>query len=645
MKSKYRIKRGLAFKFSLTILSCVVVTFLAILIYNYNVSHRTIIESVEQNTKNLSSSILNQIKTKLYSAQEIPENVAVFIETTPQNEKELKQMLSSIVKGNPEIYGSTISYEPYQFDKSKYWFGPYYYHLNDSIKYSDLGKGYDYFKWNWYKTPKSENRAIWSKPYFDEGGGNILMITYSVPFYRSYNNEKKFTGIVTIDISLEFLQKYISQFKIFDRGYIFMITGDGSYIAHPNSSYILKETIFSVSKKYNDKSVEELGKKMISGKTGFEEYYSYSLNEECKIFYAPLDSMGSTGWSIGVVIPKDELFSELYSVTKQLFFIGLIGYILTLFLIIFFSNRITLPLRKFASATVDIGDGDFNAYLPDIKSKDEIGVLSNSFKTMQSKLIDYIANLKTTTAAKEKIEQELSIAREIQESIIPHHFPKAKEFELFALLKPARDVGGDLYDFFMIDDDHLCFAIGDVSGKGVPAALFMAITKTLLRAKASITLKPDIILMRMNNELCKDNDTSMFVTFFLGILNIRTGELEYCNAGHNPPLIHREKEGFNYFNIDKNIPLGITENFEMRTNTMYLKPEDIFFLYTDGVTEAMDPDNQEFSDEKLLNTLSSLKDESVTTILKNLLFSVEMHAGGADQSDDITMMVVKFTGE
>lgn len=644
MKKKYRIKRGLAFKFSLTILSVVVVTFLAILFYNYYVSKKTIETSVELNAKNLSSSVLNQIKTKLYSAQEIPENVAIFIETTPQNEKGLKNMLYSIVKGNPEIYGSTISYEPYQFDKTMYWFGPYYCHLNDSIKYSDLGKGYDYFKWSWYQTPKIQNKPIWSKPYFDEGGGNVLMITYSVPFYRNVNNEKKFNGIVTIDISLEFLQKYISEIKVYEKGYIFMITSDGSYIAHPNSSYILKETIFSLSKKYNDNSVAEVGKKMTSGRSGFEDYFSYSLNKKCKIYYAPLDSTGATPWSLGVVIPEDELFSDLNSVTKQLFYIGLIGYLITLFLIIFFSNRITLPLRKFASATVDIGDGDFNANLPDIKSKDEIGVLSNSFKLMQTKLIDYIDNLKTTTAAKEKIEQELSIAREIQESIIPHQFPKAKEFELFAMLKPARDVGGDLYDFFMIDDDHLCFAIGDVSGKGVPAALFMAITKTLLRAKASITLKPDIILMRMNNELCKDNDASMFVTFFLGILNIKTGELEYCNAGHNPPLIHKEKEGFNYFNIDKNIPLGITENFEMRTSTLFLKPEDIFFLYTDGVTEAMNFENIEFSEEKLLKTLTSLKDESVTTILKNLMFSVELHAGGADQSDDITMMIVKFTG-
>jgi sigma-B regulation protein RsbU (phosphoserine phosphatase) len=644
MKIKHKIKRGLAFKLSLTILSSVVITLIAILIYNYYVSKKSIYENAEENAKNLSSSLLNQIKINLVQSQEIPENVATFIESTRLSDNGINGMLEKVIRRNPEIYGSTISFEPYQFDKNKYWFGPYYYRSFDSVKYSDLGDGYDYFKWPWYTIAKKENKAVWSKPYFDEGGGNILMLTYSVPFYRKENNKEVFNGIVTIDLSLEFLQKYIHEFKIYENGYIFMLTDDGSYIAHPNKSYILKETIFTVAEKYKDTGYLEIGKKMIKGKTGFDDYFSQSLRKDCKIYYAPLGLSGSSGWSVGVVIPEDELYADLNGVTMELFLIGLIGYIIILILIIFFANRITSPLRDLASATTDFGDGDFNAALPDIQSKDEIGVLSNSFKLMQTKLIDYIANLKTTTAAKEKIEQELSVAREIQESIIPHNFPKMKEFELFALLKPARDVGGDLYDFFMIDDDHLCFAIGDVSGKGVPAALFMAITKTLLRAKSSITKKPQEIIMKMNDDLCKDNETSMFVTFFLGVLNIRTGELEYCNAGHNPPLIHKEDDGFNYFNIDRNIPLGITEEFEMTTNTMFLKPNDIFFIYTDGVTEAMDNDNIEYSEMKLVKTLSEHKDDSVTSMLKNMLFSVEMHAGGADQSDDITMMVVKYLG-
>jgi sigma-B regulation protein RsbU (phosphoserine phosphatase) len=644
MRTKHKIKRGLAFKLSLTILSSVVITLIAILIYNYYVSKKSIYDNAEENAKNLSSSLLNQIKIKLIQSQEIPENVATFIESTTLSDKGINGMLKDVVKRNPEIYGSTISFEPYQFEKNKYWFGPYYYRSVDSVKYSDLGVGYDYFKWPWYTIAKKESKAVWSKPYFDEGGGNILMLTYSVPFYRNENNKEVFNGIVTVDLSLEFLQKYIHAFKIYETGYIFMLTEDGSYIAHPNKSYILKETIFTVSEKYKDTGYLEIGKKMIAGKTGFDDYFSQSLRKDCKVYYAPLGLTGSSGWSVGVVIPEDELYADLNGVTMELFLIGLIGYIIILILIIFFANRITSPLRDLASATTDFGDGDFNAALPDIQSKDEIGVLSNSFKLMQTKLIDYIANLKTTTAAKEKIEQELSVAREIQESIIPHHFPKMKEFELFALLKPARDVGGDLYDFFMIDDDHLCFAIGDVSGKGVPAALFMAITKTLLRAKSSITKKPQEIIMKMNDDLCKDNETSMFVTFFLGVLNIRTGELEYCNAGHNPPLIRKDDEGFNYFNIDRNIPLGITEEFDMTTNTMFLKPNDIFFIYTDGVTEAMDNDNIEYSEMKLVKTLSDHKDDSVNSMLKNMLFSVEMHAGGADQSDDITMMVVKYLG-
>jgi len=223
---------------------------------------------------------------------------------------------------------------------------------------------------------------------------------------------------------------------------------------------------------------------------------------------------------------------------------------LTLSMIIFLSKRVTIPLRSLAAATHKIGNGDLQAVVPAIKSLDEIGLLSRSFKHMQENLIKYINNLQETTAAKEQFEKELSIAREIQQSILPSKFPLLKEFNIYATLIPAKEVGGDLYDFFFIDDKHLCFAIGDVSGKGVSAALFMAIAKTLLRAKMNLYANPGEVLSAMNKDLFKENEPAMFVTFFLCVLNIETGDLQYCNAGHNPPLIHTDNKGFDYFHIE-----------------------------------------------------------------------------------------------
>jgi len=271
-------------------------------------------------------------------------------------------------------------------------------------------------------------------------------------------------------------------------------------------------------------------------------------------------------------------------------------------------------------------------------------MLSSSFIKMQDSLIEYVTNLKETTAAKERIERELTIAKEIQQSLLPHKFPANNEFDMFAKLLPAKQVAGDLYDFFFIDSERLCFAIGDVSGKGVPAALFMAIAKTLLRSKTSLSSDTADVLNAMNKELSKESDTAMFVTFFMSILNIRTGELEYCSAGHNPPLI-KQGDKFTYLSSDDPFPpLGIIEDTQYKSYKITLRKNDIFCLYTDGITEAMSKDDVQFTDEKLLEIFEENKNQTVEHIADNILSSVAVHASAAEQSDDITILVLKYNG-
>jgi len=263
---------------------------------------------------------------------------------------------------------------------------------------------------------------------------------------------------------------------------------------------------------------------------------------------------------------------------------------------------------------------------------------------MQDNLIKYIDNLQVTTAAKEKMQSELDIAKNIQQSILPHNFPEMKEFEIYAALLPAREVSGDLYDFFMLDDEHFCFAIGDVSGKGVPASLFMAITKTLLRAKIKLSRNSAEVMKAINEEVSRENESMMFVTFLLCILNIKTGELEYCNAVHNPPLVHTAEKGFYYLRADVVYPpLGVSQaNYE--SLKLKLHPEDIFFMYTDGITEAMSSDFVEFSEEKLIEVITRNKEENVVSLVNNVKSAVQGHASGADQSDDITIVALKYNG-
>jgi len=295
-------------------------------------------------------------------------------------------------------------------------------------------------------------------------------------------------------------------------------------------------------------------------------------------------------------------------------------------------------------ATQKIGTGDFNVRLPNVNSNDELAQLTKSFGAMQNQLNKYILNLKETTAAKEKIESELKIAHDIQQSIIPKIFPpppKRNDVDIYAVLQPAKEVGGDLYDFFYTDDNILAFAVGDVSGKGVPASLFMAITVTLLRAKAKKNMKVNEIVQQINTELCRDNVNSMFVTFFMGMINLKTGELNYCNAGHNYPYIIKNDNNLLCLEQTHGTPLGLYEKMTYKSNSVYLKESDMIVLFTDGVTEAMDKNNNLFTDERFEKDLAGMStDVSVKEVVDKLLKEIREFTTDAQQSDDITLLTL-----
>jgi len=294
-----------------------------------------------------------------------------------------------------------------------------------------------------------------------------------------------------------------------------------------------------------------------------------------------------------------------------------------------------------------ISTGNLDAEFPQIKSRDEVGNLAESFVYMQDSLKRYIQDLTETTAAKERIESELKIAREIQMSIIPKifpPFPDRPEFDIFACIEPAKEVGGDLYDFFFIDDDHICFMIGDVSGKGVPASLFMAVTKTLFKANTGEGISPDEILTRLNNELSRDNESCMFVTIFSGILNTKTGEVLYSSAGHNPPLVLCREKGAEYIGTPGGIAVGAREGLSYKTERLVLHPGECLFMYTDGVTEAANLRDELFSEKRLLDDLSPLRDKPIKDIVSSLMEKIEDFSQGAPQADDITMMIIKYFG-
>lgn len=280
-----------------------------------------------------------------------------------------------------------------------------------------------------------------------------------------------------------------------------------------------------------------------------------------------------------------------------------------------------------------------------IHTGDEIEKLYKSIKTMEEDIYTYIANITAVTAEKERIGAELQVAAHIQASMLPSifpPFPDRTEFDIYATMAPAKEVGGDFYDMFMIDSDHLAIVIADVSGKGVPAALFMVIAKTLIKNQAQAGLSPAEVFTSVNAQLCINNDAGMFVTAWMGVLEISTGKLTFVNAGHNPPLLKKADGGFEYKKSPAGFVLAGMEGMQYRQNELKLESGEILYLYTDGVTEAVDPENRLYGEERLKNVLDNHNDLSLDALLVCIKQDIDAFAKEAPQFDDITMLVIKI---
>ena len=562
------------------LLFCIGLFILTFSIY-YLFTHQSIKEKAQDNAILLASNTVNRIETVLIPAEKIPQTIATMLESSFLTEDSVLPFLRTILENNKNLYGSAIAYEPDFFPDKGLYYAPYVFLKNDTVRSSMLGnENYEYFYMDWYQIPKMTNAPYWSEPYFDDGGGNVLMTTYSVPFYTYKDNKKVFSGVVTVDISLEWLTQMMSEIKILKTGYAFLISRNGVIITHPNKDYVMNHSIFTIAKENDQPGMRKIGQEMISGKSNFTSAGFKSKWHPGKLLIN-YTALKSSHWSIGVIYPENELFASLRKINFLLIIIVVTGLSLLTFFTVKIIKMITAPLSKFAESARLIAEGNFNVRLPEIKTKDEMLELFNSFSYMQKELDQYMINLKDTTTAKEKIESELRIAREIQMAMIPHifpPFPDLPQVDVFAVLKSAKEVGGDLYDFFVIDGNKFCFAIGDVSGKGVPASLYMAVTRTLVRSISDRETSPSGIVRSLNRSLSLNNESSMFVTFFLGVLDLFTGEVTYCNAGHNPPVIIRADGKTVMLNNTTSIPAGLFEDAVYGELSLKLESGDKIFL-------------------------------------------------------------------
>jgi phosphoserine phosphatase RsbU/P len=637
--------RPLAFYLHSAILTAAIVA-LTIVVFSAYLTTRSILRSnIQKEAELLTESILQRVTVVEQAVVTIAANMATALEEMAVTNDEHDSYLKKIVSENPELYGVAIAVAPKSYEPSDECYARYCFRKDESlIQYADLtDSSIDIRIEDWFQIAALTQKPIWLEPYYGQAGG-ALMTSYCQPF--RVPGRWDLYGVIVIDVSLESLSRLVSGIQILEHGYGFLVTSTGTIFVHPVKDFIMNQTLFTLAAERNDAMVEELGHRMLQGERGHLFVEKDIHRPESQVSYAPFQH---APWSLGLVLPLSELNSDLNKLNQDIVLLGLAGLGILFLIIRRLSQKMTRPLVQLTATAELLGRGDLQSVIPKLKTGDEFETLSQAFQNMQAELRDYIHQLTESTAAKERLENELRIARDIQMSIIPKSFPAfpdREDMDIYADIRPAKAVGGDLYDFFFIDDDLLAFTLGDVSGKGVPASLFMAVTRTLFHASCQSDQPVNILIEKMNEALCADNDASMFVTLFAGILNLKTGELSYCNAGHNPPVLMRKGAEPVWVDDKHGLPLGVMDGFGYDLSTMILQKGDQLFLYSDGVTEAENIDKDLFEEGRLIETLSNLKEKNDPETQINQVFeAVARFVGEAEQSDDITMLSLEYFGQ
>lgn len=509
----------------------------------------------------------------------------------------------------------------------------------------------------WFTQAKETQELTWSEPYVDLLGHGLMM-TCSKPVS---DPERGWFWVIGADVTVETINRNIIGTQVGDSGYALLIDQHGNVITRPglssgdmrwDESFVTENLLGS-----GNAELVEVAREMTAGKEGVAKVRFEGGDRF--IAYAPVRSVN---WSVGVVMPVNEVIAPALSTRERILgaseetashitrqqeilrtvFTGafLILLVVVIVLSLIFSRYLTRPLEDLKKGSEAIGQGDLD-FRVEVHTGDEFEDLAISFNRMAHDLKEHIRSLRLTTAEKERIQKELEIARGIQQSFLPESAPRIPGIDLEGLNLPAAEVGGDFYDFIPVGSTSWGLVIADVSGKGVPAALFMALSRTLIRASATRNPDPVISIREANRSIFLDSKTSMFVTLFYAILDIRKKTLTFVNAGHNPPLLLSSGSERISLLKARGIALGVIDEVDLEPVEVQLAPGDTLVLYTDGVTEATDEHDREYGVERLSAIVQSSRGLPAKDLIAAIVSDVTAFAGSRPQFDDITLMVLK----
>ena len=604
---------------------------------------------------------IRRITSDLYVASV---NTAPVIEENLDRPDKIQEIINRMLRKNPYMRSCGISFVENYYPKKGRWFCPFAVRVDsDSIETYVMGDAkHDYLNEAWFKEALSRNEGYWGKAFIDSVNQQRPIVSYQMPIHDKRDST---VAILHADLSLDWLNDKIQFFRAKtdstrkksvtirydldkdnnwdpeDAVYYFLVDTTGTLLVHPDQKRVLKRNI----KEY----VSEDPNDAIGGlldRYSDEEDDVIIDGERILLSFMPVKY---TNWCLALVIPAFivELIAYIFGgISILIILIGMLA-------VYFFGRRTikksTLPLKQLAYSANEVAKGNFATTLLPLKSHDEIHMLRDSFEQMQRSLTRYVEELKSTTAQKASIESELKVAHNIQMSMLPKTFPPypdREDIDIFGQLTPAKAVGGDLFDFY-IRDEQLYFCIGDVSGKGVPASLFMAVTRSLFRNVSNHQSKPHLIMKALNDSLVESNEMNMFVTLFVGVLDLQTGLLRYCNAGHDAPLLIGLQR-VDVLPCDSNLPIGVMADFDFSEQTILIDKYTTIFLFTDGLNEAENCHQEQFGDDRIMNVaqgLLGMGHHRPTHVVRHMTDAVHTFVGTAEQSDDLTMLAIQYKRE
>ena len=499
----------------------------------------------------------------------------------------------------------------------------------------------DFLVHAWYKRAFEQEEDDWTPPYLDRAASQQL----------THDKRGRKVGMLGADVSLEWLRQRHNQVdaeihKRYEQGfseqsYSFIIDHDGTYLIHPMEERVLELKIQDVMAISPNTIDDAMVKRMLNRESG--TCHINNDGQDCWVFYSYVKY---ADWTVVIVVPEEIISYKgnlLANIILTVLFVGLLViYLLSSHLI----KKNMRPLSRFVTAAGQVAQGNFDIELPEVKSR-EVDALRDAFKDMQGSLSNYVEELKETTASNVAMEQELKIASDIQQRMLPKMyppFPERTDIDIFGEVVTAKKVGGDLFDFF-IHDEKLYFSIGDVAGKGVPAALVMAVARSMFRSASMSYTSPKLIVESINRSVCQSNDSFMFVTLFMGVLDLANGRLLYTNAGHEPPVLVGGAHT-RFLNANSNIPLGLRSDWEYTEQRSIIDRDTTLFLYTDGYTEAETVEREQFGKQRMCDEALRLSAENLDsrTFVQKIRKAERVFVNYIPQGDDISLLAIKYKG-